>query len=115
MPAGIKKVFSSTTPFRSALFRTQLFNPDDMPNVMTVQDGYRVQPLSAYLHQPAPPAAPKIDFLPASTAGIKENFFAYLDAALQFVPPTPQDADIRARLARIGIGAGKTSTSRTST
>ena len=27
-PAGIKKVFSSTTPFALTLFRTQLFNPD---------------------------------------------------------------------------------------
>jgi hypothetical protein len=108
MPAGIEKVFSSTTPFALTVFRTQLFNAADMTNVMTVQDGYAVQPLSAYLNQPAPPAAPKIDFLPASTAGIKDNFFAYLDAALQFVPPTPQDTDIRARLARIGIGAGKT-------
>ncbi len=33
MPAGIKKVFSSTTPFALTLFRTQLFNPEDMPNV----------------------------------------------------------------------------------
>ncbi len=107
-PAGIKKVFSSTTPFSFCLFRTQLFNPADMPNVIAIQTGYQVRPLSAYLHQPAPSAAPKIDFLPASTAGIKENFFAYLDAALQFVPPTPQDKDLRAKLARIGIGAGKT-------
>jgi hypothetical protein len=79
-----------------------------MPNVIALQDGYKVQPLSAYLHQPAPPAAPKIDFLPATTAGIKDNFFAYLDAALQFVPPTTKDKNIRTKLARIGIGAGKT-------
>ncbi len=106
-PAGIEKVFSSTTPFAFTIFRTQLFNPADLTNVITVQDGYAVQPLSAYLNQPAPAAAPKIDFIPATTAGIRDNFFAYLDAALQFVPPTPQDTDIRARLARIGIGAGK--------
>ena len=87
-PAGIKKVFRSTTPFALALLRTQLFNPDDMPNVEKVQAGYKVQPLSAFLKQPAPPAAPKIDFVPATTAGIKENFFEYLDAALQFVPET---------------------------
>ncbi|TIM52255.1 MAG: DUF1254 domain-containing protein, partial [Mesorhizobium sp.] len=41
-------------------------------------------------------------------AGIKENFFQYLDAALQFVPETPRDKDIRAKLAKIGIGPGKT-------
>jgi len=107
-PAGIKKVFSSTTPFALTLFRTQLFNPQDMPNVEKVQAGYKVQPLSAFLKQPAPPAAPKIDFLPATTAGIKDNFFQYLDAALQFVPETTKDKTIRAKLASIGIGPGKT-------
>src|SRR6185295_20146787 len=64
-PAGIKKVFSSTTPFAFAAYRTQLFNAADMPNVEKVQAGYVAQPLSAYLKQPAPPAAPKPDFLPA--------------------------------------------------
>ena len=58
-PAGIRKVFSSTTPFAFAIYRTQLFNPADMPNVEKVQAGYKAQPLSAFLKQPAPPAAPK--------------------------------------------------------
>jgi hypothetical protein len=107
-PAGIKKVFTSTTPFALTLFRTQLFNAEDMPNVEKVQAGYKAQPLSAFLKQPSPPAAPKIDFLPASTEGIKANFFEYLNAALQFVPPSSEDKDIRAKLASIGIGPGKT-------
>jgi hypothetical protein len=107
-PAGIKQVFSSTTPFALTLFRTQLFNAEDMPGVEKVQAGYKAQPLSTFLKQPAPPAAPKIDFLPATTAGIKANFYDYLDAALQFVPVTPEDKEIRAKLATIGIGPGKT-------
>lgn len=107
-PAGIKQVFTSTTPFALTLFRTQLFNADDMPGVEKVQAGYKAQPLSTFLKQPAPPAAPKIDFLPASTAGIKANFYEYLDAALQFVPVTPADKEVRAKLATIGIGPGKT-------
>ncbi len=106
-PAGIDKVFQSSTPFVATIFRTQLFNPADMPNVLKVQAGYGVRPLSEFLDQPAPPAAPTIDFIPATTAGIKANFFAYLDAALEFVPVTAQDKEIRAKLARIGIGPGK--------
>ncbi|HEY5774819.1 MAG TPA: DUF1254 domain-containing protein [Xanthomonadales bacterium] len=106
-PAGINKVFRSTTPFGLTIFRTQLFNPEDMPNVVKVQSGYKAEPLSAFLQQPAPPAAPEIDFIPATTAGIKDNFYAYLDAALEFVPMTEQDKDVRARLASIGIGPGK--------
>ena len=78
-----------------------------MPNVEKVQAGDIAQPLSAFLTQPPPPAAPKIDFLPATTAGIKDNFYQYLDAALQFVPVTPENEAIRAKLATIGIGPGK--------
>jgi len=107
-PAGIKKVFHSSTPFALAIFRTQLFDADDMPNVVKVQAGYKNQPLSAYLKQPAPQAAAKIDFVPATTKGIKANFFEYLDAALQFVPVTPEDKAIRDKLASIGVGPGKT-------
>jgi hypothetical protein len=107
-PAGIKAVFSSTTPFGLTVFRTQLFNAGDMPGVEKVQAGYKAQPLSAFLKQPAAPAAPKIDFLPASTKGIKANFYEYLDFALQFVPPSPEANDVRAKLASIGVGPGKT-------
>ena len=53
-PPGIKKVFSSTTPFTAAAYRTQLFNAGDMPNVEKVQAGYKVQPLSAFLKQSPP-------------------------------------------------------------
>ncbi|HEV2564392.1 MAG TPA: DUF1254 domain-containing protein [Microvirga sp.] len=106
-PTGIKQVFSSTTPFVFANFRTQLINVEDMPNVEKVQAGYNVQPLSTFLKQPAPPASPRIDFLPATTQGIKDNFFDYLDAALKFVPPTEEDRAIRARLERIGVGPGR--------
>ncbi len=107
-PVGIKKVFQSTTPFALTIFRTQLFNAADMPNVQKVQAGYKAQPLSAFIKQPAPPAAQAIKFVPATTAGIKDHFFEYLDAALQFVPETPDDKAIRAKLATIGIGPGKT-------
>jgi hypothetical protein len=106
-PAGIRKVFHSTTPFALSIFRTQLFNAADMSNVVKVQAGYKAQPLSAFLKQTAPPPAPKIDFLPATTVGIKDHFYEYLDAALQYVPVTPEDKAIRARLATIGIGPGK--------
>jgi hypothetical protein len=107
-PAGIKKAFSSTTPFAFAIFRTQLFNPEDMPNVEQVQAGYKAQPLSAFLKQPAPPATPKIDFLSATSEKVKDNFFEYLDFALQFIPLSPEDKDVRAKIAKIGVAAGKT-------
>jgi hypothetical protein len=107
-PAGIKKVFRSSTQFSVAGYRTQLFGPDDIDNVKKVQAGYKVQPLSAYLGQPAPPPAPKIDFPKIDKDLVKSNFFEYLDFALQFAPPGEDEKDIRAKLAEIGVGAGKT-------
>jgi hypothetical protein len=107
-PPTIKKVFHSTTQFSLAGFRTQLFNAEDMPNVVKIQAGYKAQPLSSYLKQSAPPAAPSIDFPKIDKDTLKTNFFEYLDFLLQFAPPGPEETDIRAKLARIGIGAGKT-------
>ena len=107
-PPGIKKVFQSSTQFSIVAYRTQLFNAKDMPNVVKVQSGYKVQPLSAYLKQPAPPAAPAIDFPKIDKELVKTNFFEYLDFALQFAPAGLEEKEIRAKLARIGIGPGKT-------
>ena len=107
-PAGIGKVFRSTTPFMLTIFRTQLFNPKDMPNVEKIQAGYKVQPLSAFQGKPAPAAAPTIDFVPATSAGVKAHFWSYLSAALDYIPESDNDKDIRAKLARIGVGPGKT-------
>jgi hypothetical protein len=107
-PPGINKVFRLDTQFGMAIYRTQLFNPEDMPNVEKVQAGYKVQTLSAFLGQRAPPAAPAINFPKINKDLVKENFFEYLDFALQFAPAGPDEVPIRAELARIGIGAGKT-------
>jgi hypothetical protein len=106
-PAGIKNVFHSTTQFSLAGYRTQLFNPEDMPNVVKIQASYKVQPLSAFLKQPAPPAAPAINFPKITKELVKTGFFDYLDFSLQFAPAGPEEKEIRAKLARLGIGAGK--------
>ena len=107
-PPGIKKMFHSSTQFSAAAYRTQLFHPADMPNVEKVQAGYKVQPLSAYLKQPAPPSAAAVDFPKANAELVKKNFFEYLDFALQFAPAGPEEKEIRAKLTRIGVGPGKT-------
>jgi len=107
-PAGIKQVFQSTTQFTLAVYRTQLFNPGDMDSVKKIQAGYKVQPLSAFLKQPAPPAAPPVSFPKFDKELVKTGFFDFLDFALQFAPAGPEEMAIRAKLARIGIGAGKT-------
>ncbi len=107
VPPGIKKVFRATTQFSLSIFRTQLFNPRDMDNVKKIQAAYKAQPLSAYLKQPLPPAPPMVDFPRIDKELVKTNFFEFLDFALQFAPAGPEEQEIRAKLARIGIGPGK--------
>ena len=108
VPAGIKQVFTSSTQFTMGLFRTQLFDAKDMPNVVKVQAGYKVRSLSAYLGRPAPAAAPLPAFPRIDKELVKVDFFEYLDFALQFAPAGPEEVAIRQRLARIGVGPGKT-------
>ncbi len=106
-PAGIKKVFNNETQFGLTIFRTQLFNPADIDNVKKIQAGYKVQPLSAFLGQPAPPAAPAIDWPAFDKEKAKLGFFNYLNFIMQFTPPVPAEAEMRARFAKIGIEPGK--------
>jgi hypothetical protein len=110
-PDGVKKVIRSETDFVFAAFRTQLFSPADLENVKKVQAGYKVQPLSAFLGQPAPKAAPAIDFIKPLTPEAQRTsleFFNILNFTLQFGPTPPSEKELMARFARIGIGAGKT-------
>lgn len=107
-PKGIKQVFRSSTAFGLTIFRTQVFDAKDLPNVVKIQQGYEATPLSKYLGKAAPPAPPAVDFPKIDKQLVKTNFFEYLDFALQFAPPGPEEKDIRTKLARIGIGAGKT-------
>ncbi|MCK1721967.1 DUF1254 domain-containing protein [Bradyrhizobium sp. 141] len=107
-PPGIKKVFQSGTQFSLAIIRTQLFNPEDLDNVVKVQAGYKMQPLSAYLKQPATTASAAVDFPKIDKELVKTNFFEYLDFVLQFAPAQENEMEIRAALAKIGVGPGKT-------
>jgi hypothetical protein len=107
VPAGIAKVFPSETQFSLAIYRTQLFDPADIENVKKVQAGYRVQPLSAFLKQPAPPAPLAPKFPVFSESAFKTDFIAYLNFLMQFTPPVPEETALRARFAEIGIAPRK--------
>lgn len=110
-PKGITKVIRAETALVLAVYRTQLFNPGDLNNVKKIQAGYKVQTLSAFLGQPAPKAAPAIDFikpLTPETQKTSPEFFGILNFILQFCPTDPSEKDLMARFARIGVGAGKT-------
>jgi hypothetical protein len=106
-PPGIKKVFRSETQFGLAGYRTQLFGPKDIENVKKIQERYKVEPLSQFLKQPAPPTPPAIDWPPFSKDDMKTPFAKYLNFILQFCPPVEEEKALRARFATIGIEAAK--------
>jgi hypothetical protein len=110
-PKGIDKVFRSETELAFPGYRTQLFEPGDIDNVKKVQAGYKVQTLSAYLGQPAPAAAPAIDFVKPLTPAAQRTspeFFSILNFVLQFCPTVPSETGLMERFAKIGVGAGRT-------
>jgi hypothetical protein len=110
-PKGVKQVIRAETELVLAVYRTQLFDPGDLDNVRKIQAGYRVQPLSAFLGQAAPPAAPVIDFVKPLTPEAQKTspeVFNILSFVLRFCPTHPSEQELMARFARIGVGAGRT-------
>jgi hypothetical protein len=109
-PAGVAKVFTSETDFALVLYRTQLFNPADIDKVRAIQAEYVAQPLSKFLGQPAPAAAPEITWPKIDKAMAEADPFGYLAFLLQFAPatgPAAIEEPLRAKFASIGIEAGK--------
>lgn len=109
-PPGVEKVFRSGTDFALAVYRTQLFNSADIDQVKAIQAKYEAKPLSAFLGQPAPPAAPAVDWPQINQAMEKADPFSYLAFLLQFAPTIGSAAvevPLREQFARIGIEAGQ--------
>ena len=86
---------------------TQLKGASDLPNVIKIQDGYTLTPLSKYGagYKPEPPADPitKVTVY-ALPSGLE--FFDVLGQLLEKFPPPPADRDELRAFATVGIGPG---------
>jgi hypothetical protein len=106
-PEGVNEVIRSDTDLAFVLYRTQLFGPSDIDKVKEIQAGYQVTPLSVFLNQPPPAPAPAIDFVPPLTPDQQRTspqFFEILNFVLRFAPTLPDEKNLRAKFATIGIG-----------
>ncbi len=104
-PKGMKAAIRSDSQFAYVLFRTQLFNMADLPKVNTIQSGYHAEPLSSFLHQPAPPAAPAIQWpQPADIATPSPAIFPIVNFLFRFCPPNASENALLARFAKINVG-----------
>ncbi len=108
VPPGITGVFRAETDFVGTLTRTQLNGPGDVAALQAIQAQFRLIPLSSYSRTTPPPAAPPVAW-PAWDGKAAEGigFIGYLNALLPFMPTVPSEQAMRARFARIGIGAGR--------
>lgn len=106
VPPGVKQAFHAETDLVGVLGRTSLNGPADVPNVQKIQSQFKLTPLSEYLEETAPPAAPAITFPQYDRAKARSrDFIGYLNFLLQFCqPPHPTERALMERFARIGIG-----------
>jgi hypothetical protein len=107
-PDGIDKAHRSETKIGYAIYRTQLFGPEDIEEVKRIQSGYRVQTLSEFLGTPPPPALPAIAWPKPDLQAMTQTpaMFRYMNFLLTFCPPHPSETEVLERFATIGIGAG---------
>ncbi|TFF14386.1 DUF1254 domain-containing protein [Pseudomonas sp. BCA14] len=106
-PVDIDRVIYSESNIAYALYRTQLFDEKDLGKVKQIQSGYKVQPLSGYVKQPAPAKVAKIEWpKPMATMTESPQLFRYLNFMLSFASPQDSEKDLLARFAKIGIAPG---------
>lgn len=127
-PVGVDEIIRSETEFAFIGYRTQLFDPEDLDNVRKIQAGYKAQTLSDFLGREAPAANQGSDLKkPSGTATTVSNevapsqaikpltqkeektsleFFKILNLVLAFTSNPPEETELRAKMAKIGVGAG---------
>lgn len=104
VPDGIAGVVRSATDVVGCLGRTASVD-GDLDALQAIQRSYEVEPLSVFAGVPSPDPAPAIDWPvwdeQEHTHGV--GFFTLLDFLLQLAPVADEDAEVRARLAEIGL------------
>lgn len=107
-PAGVAAVLHTEGNFVYSITRTAVSGKEDVPNVLAIQQQYRVQPLSAFLGRSAPASAPGGDF-PAydKAAAESADFIKYFNYLLGQVAIHPSEQALIARFGRIGVGPNR--------
>jgi hypothetical protein len=109
LPDGVKRVVRGDSEFLGSLTRAQLIDASDLANVKSIQKEYRLEPLSSFLGQTTPTAAPDIKWL-AWKEGLEttEEFWTYANFVMALTTPNPQDKPVLDKIAEIGVAAGQT-------
>lgn len=105
-PEGVDQVIRTETNIVYALYRTQLFDEQDLNRVKEIQASYAVQPLHAFAGQPAVPTR-TVEW-PKPIEGMSDSpaLIRYLNFLLGFAPTDPSETTLMKRFAQIGVGPG---------
>ncbi|MFD4831312.1 DUF1254 domain-containing protein [Streptomyces uncialis] len=106
VPEEIAGALRADTQLVGCLGRTYLAGvaDADVRELQSIQEQYRLQPLSAYTGQDAPAPAGELDWpVWREEPGTNIEFFTVLDFLLGFFPALPAQKDLRERLAGLGI------------
>jgi hypothetical protein len=109
IPSNINKSFVSETELALAIFRTQLFDKEDLQNVINIQSQYKAQTLSSFLGNSNQPQVPKIDFIkPLTPDTVKTSleFFNILNFVLGFCKIHSSEANLMKKFSKIDVGPG---------
>jgi len=106
LPAGVNLIRCPSF-FVGAIGRTQLKGPDDLKNVVAVQDQYTLVPLSTLTgEKPRPVEA--VDFPAYSETSVTTlELFRLLNWTLRYLTLDPEEGNLVGRFAAIGIAPGK--------
>ena len=107
-PDGIDGVRHSESRFVYLLERTAVSGQDDVPNVLALQSEFKLIPLSRFLGEPEPPAAPTPNFLPYDDEEAKSiDFIRYFNFIMEYTAIHPMEKVLFEKFAEIGIAPGK--------
>jgi hypothetical protein len=106
LPEGVKLIRCPSF-FVGVVGRTQLKGPDDLKNVVAMQDQYSLVPLSKLTGEKPRPAEP-VDFPVYSEKSVTTlELFRNLNVQLQYLALDPEETKLLGRFAAIGIAPGK--------
>ena len=112
-PGDAKGVFRSESNFVYCIIRTEVDGPDDVAAVVELQKQYRLTPMNVFLGRSRVPVATGITFPRYDASKAKSaSFIDLLNFLLTQVVIPPEEEELMARFARIGILPGALSASR---
>lgn len=102
------KVIRSESEIITVIGRTQLLGSDDIQNVIAIQKGYQITPLSSYLDK-TPEQAPSLNWIPLDPKELyNHHFIKYFNFYLSLVQPIhEEDKPALKRFEQIGVSPGE--------